>query len=89
MDGSSIYRKYSYCHVGQSSCFPQATTGLIPIIYRRALLNTLLHAVVYIFTQVAECTLVSCTLVSMLPRCYSKIEFARKLGGARFLWSME
>jgi hypothetical protein len=33
-----------------------ATRGLEPISYRGALLSTLLHATVYVYTQFAECT---------------------------------
>jgi hypothetical protein len=39
---------------------PQATTGLVPISKRRALLSTLLHAAVEIFTQFSECIGTDC-----------------------------
>jgi hypothetical protein len=39
---------------------PQATTGLVPISYRRALLSTLLHVTVYIFTQFSESVCTGC-----------------------------
>jgi hypothetical protein len=39
-----------------SASFPKATRGLVPISYRGALLSTLLHATVYVYTQFAECT---------------------------------
>jgi hypothetical protein len=39
---------------------PNATRGLEPISYRGALLSTLLHATVYVFTQFAECTGTDC-----------------------------
>jgi hypothetical protein len=40
--------------------FPKATRGLEPISYREALLSSLLYAIVYIFTQSAECTGIDC-----------------------------
>jgi hypothetical protein len=40
--------------------YPVATWGHEPISYREALLSTLLHATVYVFTQFAECTSTDC-----------------------------
>jgi hypothetical protein len=37
-----------------TAVFPRATRGLEPISYRGALLNTFLHATVYVYTQFAE-----------------------------------
>jgi hypothetical protein len=39
---------------------PKDTRGLEPISYIGALLNTILHAIVYIFAQFAECTGTDC-----------------------------
>jgi hypothetical protein len=38
----------------------EATTGIEPISSRGALLSILLHAIVYVFTQFAECTSTDC-----------------------------
>jgi hypothetical protein len=38
----------------------KSTRGLEPLSYRGALLSTLLHANVYVFTQFAECTSRDC-----------------------------
>jgi hypothetical protein len=35
---------------------PVVTTGLEPVSYIGALLSPLVHAIVYVFTQFAECT---------------------------------
>jgi hypothetical protein len=43
-----------------SCSFPKAIRGLDPISYRGGLLSTLLHAIVYVFTQFAECTSRNC-----------------------------
>jgi hypothetical protein len=40
--------------------FPNATRGFEPISCRGALLNTLLHITVYVYTQYAECTGTDC-----------------------------
>jgi hypothetical protein len=40
--------------------FPKATRGFERISYRGALLSTLLHATVFVFTQFAECTSTDC-----------------------------
>jgi hypothetical protein len=40
--------------------FPKVTTGLEPINYREALLSTLLHANISVFTQFSEYTGADC-----------------------------
>jgi hypothetical protein len=40
--------------------FPKVTRGLEPISYKGALLSSLLHATVLVFTQFAECTGTDC-----------------------------
>jgi hypothetical protein len=40
--------------------FPKATRDLEPISYTGALLSTRLHAIVYVYTQSAECTSTDC-----------------------------
>jgi hypothetical protein len=51
-------KKKGLTNASLPSCilFPKATRGLEPISYRGTLLSTLLHAIVYVFTQFAECT---------------------------------
>jgi hypothetical protein len=47
-------------HQALGLSFPKATRSLEPISYRGALLSTLLHAAVYVYTQFAECTGTDC-----------------------------
>jgi hypothetical protein len=45
-----------FLRFGLEASFPKATRGLEPISYRGALLGTLLHAIICVFTQFAEYT---------------------------------
>jgi hypothetical protein len=49
----------SFCGLDRKSHY-QSHMRLEPISYRGALLSTLLHAIVYVFTQSAECTGTDC-----------------------------
>jgi hypothetical protein len=48
------------CKVQFVRIIPKATRGLEPINYRGALLSTLLHVTVYVFTQFVECAGTDC-----------------------------
>jgi hypothetical protein len=42
------------------SLIPKATRGIEPVSYRGALLSTLLHVILYVVTQFAECSGTDC-----------------------------
>jgi hypothetical protein len=56
----SAYRVPSVIVVFVVLVFKVSFVSLEPISYRGALLSTLLHATVYVFTQFAECTSTDC-----------------------------
>jgi hypothetical protein len=65
---STAYTRHSsQLHVYLCMSFPNATRGLEPISYRGVLLSTLLHAIVYVFTQFAKCTGTDCKYIFLIP----------------------
>jgi hypothetical protein len=73
---------------------PKATRSFEPNSYKGALLSTLLHATVYVYTQFAECTGTDCKLIGIIRKikeiiqlnAYSSPSIIRIIKARRMRW---